>query len=466
MQFKELSANGLNRQYEVVVEAKVVAEQIDKKLADIAKTAKIPGFRQGKVPAQVLKKRYGDSATAETIEQLTQNSSRDLMKEKDIRPAMTPKVSEFKYNEGEDLKFTLTVDLFPEIPELDFAKIKIERPLSEVKDSDVEGAMERLRARFRDLKVVEKPRAAKKGDVLTINFVGKIDGKEFEGGAADGFKVEIGAGQMIPGFEDELIGLKPNDEKSFEVTFPDDYGVEHLEGKKATFDVKLIDISDVILPELNAEFAEKLRFESVEELRKSVKEQVENDYNEMSRAIVKRRLFDELEKTLEFEIPQSMLQLEFDSIWENLKKAQANGDPTLIGRSDDDLKEEYTKVALRRVRLGLFLSEVGRKNDIKVTNDELRDAIFNQAKRYPGQVQKIFEFYNQNPEYLEDIRAPLYEDKTVDFIREKISYDDKKVDSESLEDIYFEESSGRKDKKEKKEKSSSGKTAKSKKSEQ
>lgn len=447
MQVTELKNKGLEREYKVRVDAKTVNDSIDAQLTGLASRIKIPGFRPGHVPMNIMKQRYGQSVIGEVVEKQVNTSSQKVVKDKNLRPAIPAKIQITEYKEGGDLEFTMNVEVLPDVPEIAFDKITLEKWVADVAEKDIKEGIERLAARQKALEPKAKGEKAKSGDVVEIDFVGKIDGVAFEGGSAKGVKLELDSNQFIPGFEEQLIGAKAGDEVLVKVPFPKDYHNKDLAGKASTFEVKVHTVNATKAPEINDEFAKTVGFESLDKLKEAVKAQFESDYNQASRTRMKKDLFDHLEDKVRFEVPGGMLDMEFKSIWERLQEARKQGDSELEGKTDKELHEEYLRIAERRVRLGLILSDVSAKNKLTVTKEELSQALMQQARMFPGQEARIYEFYQKNPAQLEDLRGPILEEKAVDFVISKANVKDKKVSVAELMASDEEESSGDKKKK-------------------
>lgn len=426
---KETENKGLKRAYQVVVSAEEIEADVDAELQKVGRKVKIAGFRPGKVPANVLKQRYGKSVLGDVIDHLVQHAVHDVMEKNQVAPALKPNVEIKDFKEGGDLTIAMSFEIMPSAPEIDFSKISVEKPVYQIGDEEIEESLSRIAESNRDLK--DKKGAAKKSDVVKIDFKGYIDDVAFEGGEAQGFNLELGSGSFIEGFEDQLIGAKAGDEKDVNVTFPKTYHKEDLQGKKAKFEVKVHSIQEPELPELNDAFASKLGVESLEKLKELVKGQLDQEYSGMARSQVKKALFDALEKECTFEIPEGMFKLEYDSIWQQVQEAKKQGDPEL-DKPDAELKKEYEAVARRRVALGILLSQTAGKQKLEVTTEDLRNAILGQARHYPGQERKVIEFYNKNPDEVNQFRGPILEEKAVDFILEKVKYKEKKVSREEL----------------------------------
>ena len=327
----------------------------------------------------------------------------------------------------------MSFEVLPEIKLIDFSELRLERPVADVDDKAIEDAINQLVERSTTFEVAEG-RAAEDGDRVTIDFVGKIDGEPFEGGAGEGVNIVLGQGGFIPGFEDGLKGVKAGEERTISAKFPDDYPEKSLAGKDATFDVKVKEVAVPKRPEVNDEFAKTLGAENLEKLRELVVQQIKREYDQASRAKVKRALLDELEKRHDFELPPTLVEREFESIWRQVTQGLEQAGRTFEdeGKTEEQAKEEYRKIAERRVRLGLILGEVGEKAGIQITQDEMRRALVEQARRFPGQERYVYEFYEKNPGALAELRAPIFEEKVVDHILAQAKVEDKKVDREEL----------------------------------
>jgi len=420
MQVTETATEGLRREFKIVIPAKDFESEVQRRLAEIGRSARLPGFRPGKVPLPVLKQRYGKSIMGEILERKVSDSSTQVMSDRGIRPAGQPKIEIVAFDDGKDLEYTMAVEQIPEIKPMDFSRLDLERLKVEVPDSEVEETLERLAKRQRKTNVVEEPRGAAKGDVLVVDFVGRIDGTEFAGGTATGFHIELGADGLIPGFADQLVGAKTGEHRDVSVTFPEDYGGKEVAGKAAVFSVEVKELREPVPAAVDDELAKSVGLENLEALRKDVRRQIENDYAGVTRSRLKRQLLDKLSDAHDFTVPAGLLDAEFDGIWQQVEADKAKGqlDADDEGKSDDQLKAEYRAIAERRVKLGLLLSEVGRINNIQIASEEISRAVMNEARRYPGQERQVIELYQKNPQALAQLRAPIYEDKVVDFIVE------------------------------------------------
>lgn len=420
MQVTETTAEGLKHEFKIVVPAAQIETQVESRLKELSQQVRIPGFRPGKVPMSLMKQRYGSSVLGEVLEQSVQQASDAAMTERSLKPAMQPKIEVTSFDEGKDLEFTLAVEVLPEIDALDMKSIALNKPKVTVEDSEVDEALGRITESRKESKALDTKRKAKKGDILEIDFVGSIDGVEFPGGKGEGYDLELGSGSFIPGFEDQLIGAKPGEDVSVTVTFPEEYHSKDLAGKEAVFAVSVKAHKESVAPELDDEFAKSVGLEDLDALRKAVIGQIENEYAGAARNRMKRELLDILADKATFDVPPGMVELEFDAIWKQIEEAKTNDtlDEEDKGKSDDELKEEYKKLSERRVRLGLLLADIGQKNELQVNQEDLNRAIMQEAMRFPGQEQAVFQYFQNNQQALDSLRAPLYEDKVIDFIIE------------------------------------------------
>lgn len=432
MQVTEVEVDGLKRQFKVVLPAADIDAQVETRLKSLSSEVRLPGFRPGKVPLSLLRQRFGASVRVEILEKVVETSSNQAIADRGLRPAMQPKIEVTSF-EG-DLEYTMAVELMPEITPMDFSTLSLTRPKADVDDAEVEEAIERIAKQRRASTPVEEARPLAAGDLAVIDYLGRVDDVAFEGGAATDAEVEIGSNTFIPGFEEQLIGLSVGETREFEVTFPADYGVATLAGKLAKFEVTGKGIKSLAPVAIDDELGKGMGFDDLAEMRTFVRERIEREHAQASRAKVKRALLDKLAEAHPFAPPPSMVEAEFQSIWKQIQEARERGanDPDLDGKSDAEIETEYRAIADRRVRLGLLLAEVGRLNNIQVTEDQLKRAIIDEARRYPGQERQVIEFYSKQPEALAGIRAPLFEEKVVDFILEIAKVDDQMVTREAL----------------------------------
>lgn len=432
MQVTEINADGLKRDFKVVVPADQLETRMQAKLAEIAGTVAMPGFRPGKVPMAIVRKKYGPAIMGEILEAAVNDGAGKALTDGGLRPAMQPKVEITTYAEGKDLEFTVAVEILPEIKIMDFATIALERDKAAVPDAEVDETLGRIAERNESSEAVK--RASKDGDVVVIDFVGKKDGVAFPGGTGEGYSLKLGSNTFIPGFEAQLVGKKAGAEVVVEVTFPEGYGNEDLAGKPATFDVTVKEVRAPKAAEIDDELAKGVGLESLDALKTAIREEIARSLDGISRMRLKRALLDVLAANHDFPIPPSMLEQEFEHIWKQVEEDKAAGrlDATDAGKSEDELKAEYSALAERRVRLGLLLAEVGRVNNITVTQEDLNRGIMMEARNYPGQEHMVLQYYQKNQEALENLRAPLYEEKVVDFIVELAKITDKDISVEDL----------------------------------
>jgi len=437
MQVTETLSEGLKRAFTVVVPAADIETKRAARLANLAKTLTLPGFRPGKIPQTVVRQRYGTAVNAEVLEESVSEATRQVLTERGLRPALQPKIDVVSLDPSgvtsKDLEFKVELELLPEITLPEFGTLELTRMKAEVPSENVDRALADIAQRNRNLEAISAEeladRGVSNGEVLTVDFVGRIDGEEFPGGSAKGTPVEIGGGGFIPGFSEQMEGMKPGETRSVEVTFPADYGNQQVAGKAASFEVTAHTISRAILPAQDDELAKKLGFDELAALREALRNRFQAEYDQMARLRLKRQLLDALADKATFGAPEGMVEQEFSTIWQRLEADRQ------AGRLDDDdkekdeatLKAEYRAIADRRVRLGLLLGEVGRVNSITVGQDELTRAMRAEAMRYPGQEQQIFDFLRQNPQAVEALRGPLFEEKVVDFILELAKVEERQV---------------------------------------
>jgi len=437
MQVTETKAEGLIREYNVVVTADAIEEKVSARLAEISKTVRIPGFRPGKVPATMLRQKYGQSVMGEVLEGAVNETSQKVIGDKELRPVAQPKIEITKFEKDSDLEFSMSLEVFPEIEIMDFKTVSLERLKVAIKDEEVQETLDKIAESNKASEPAKsKAKKVQKGNIAVIDFVGSVDGVEFEGGKGENFKLEIGSGTFIPGFEDQLVGLKAGEEKDVEVKFPDEYGAENLAGKDAVFKCTVNEIHTTVPAEINDDLAKKLGMDTLEDLKTAISEERSREFDQMSRQHVKKHLLDALDENHSFDLPSSLVDSEVDAIWKQFEETRKNNpdqiDEEDKDKSDDELKEEYAKIAERRVRLGLLLADVGRINNVELAQDDLNKALVDEARRYPGQEQQVFEYFQKNPQAIEQFRAPLYEEKVVDFILELATVTEKEVDAEEL----------------------------------
>jgi trigger factor len=436
MQVTETNTEGLKRAYKVVIPAHDIEAQMTARLQEVGRSVNVPGFRPGKVPLGILRSRFGVAVKGEVVEHVVSDSSGQAIQDNKLRPAVQPRVEIIAFEEGGDLEYTLEVETLPEIELMDFSELKLERLEAGVDDAAVETELTALSERFKQLSDVDEGHAAGEGDVALVDFEGSIDGTPFPGGTAEGYHLAIGAGMFIPGFEDQLVGAKAGESRDVTVTFPEDYGNKELAGKEAVFAVQVKEVKGQVAAPIDDELAERLGEESLENLKAAVRQRLESEYKSISRSILKRKMFDILAEKHNFPLPESMVEQEFGQIWQRVEAAKGAGelDEGDAAKSEAELEADYRDIAERRVRVGLLLSDVGGRNNIAASPEEVNRAMMEEVRRYPGQEQKMLELYSNNPALADSLRAPIIEDKVVDFIIELADVASRPVSIEELLD--------------------------------
>ena len=439
MDVTQTNAEGLSRTFKVVVPAAELAEKLETRIEEIRPQMNLKGFRPGKVPAAHVKQMFGKSIMGELIEKLVGETNDKALADANVRAASQPDVQfdgdmEAVLAGDADLAYDINVDVMPEFEPADIKTLAIERPITPVADADVDDALAKLAAQNQQFEARDADAAAEDGDAVLIDFVGKIDGEAFEGGTAEEQAVVIGAGRFIPGFEEQLVGVKSGDEAELNVTFPEDYPAENLKGKDAVFEVKVREVRAPKEATIDEDFAKNFGLESLEQLREMMTSQIQGEHDKASRQKAKRALLDALDEQHSFDLPPKMVDQEFDQIWTQLEKEKEAGnlDEEDAGKSDEELKADYRKIAERRVRLGLVLAEIGRHANVQITEQEVQQAVVAEARRFPGQEREVVEFFQKNPGALAQIRAPIYEEKVVDHILEVAKVTDKEVSKDDL----------------------------------
>ena len=440
MQVTETSSTGLKREYRVVVPATDLEAKVNERLDDLKGRVQLRGFRPGKVPVAHLKRLYGKSAMAEVIEATVREANSKIVIDHGYRLAVEPKVvlpTEDGAVEGviegkTDLSYTVEMEIVPAITLTDFKSIKLTRLTAEVGEEEIEKALQTIADQNRPF--VAKTDGAANGDRVTINFEGSLEGTPFEGGTGEDVPLVMGAGQFIPGFEENLAGLKAGESKTFDVKFPDDYRATHLAGKNATFAVTVKAVEAPGQVTIDDEFAKTLGVESLAKLKDAVKDRIAREHSLASRQKLKRALLDQLDERHKFAPPPSLVEQEFANVWSQVENDLKQQNRTFEdeGTTEEKAREEYRGIAERRVRLGLVIAEIGEKNYIRVSDDQLRTAVMEQVRQFPGQERQIWEYYQKNPNALAALRAPLFEDKVVDFLVELAEVTDKPVSRDEL----------------------------------
>jgi len=440
MQVTETLNEGLKREIAVVVPAADMMAKRDEKLVDLKDRVKINGFRPGKVPMSHVAKLYGKSVMGELVNEMIDGETKKALADRKEKAAQQPKIS-MTEDEAEaeeildgkkDFEFKIQYEVIPPFDVADFKSLKIERPVVDVTEEEITEQVEKIAAN--NVSYEEKKGKAAKKDRVTMDYVGKIDGEPFEGGADENANLVLGSETFIPGFEDQLIGTKAGDELEVKVSFPDEYGAAHLAGKEAVFDVHVHEVSKPGKLEINDELAKNLGLDDLDKLKEVIKGQIESQYGSYTRQKVKRQLLDQLDEQHTFELPEGMVEQEFDNIWKQITGdlEQANKTFEDEDTTEEKAREDYMKLAKRRVRLGLVLAEIGEEAKIEVTESELQQALMQQVQQYPGQEKQIYEFFQQNPDAVGGLRAPIFEEKVVDHILEQAAVEDKAVTKEEL----------------------------------
>jgi len=431
MQVTETKNEGLSRAYTLVIAANDFEATITTRLEEISKTITMPGFRKGKVPVNLVRKKHGRDIMGESLDKAVNEAVTKVLSDNKLRPAMQPKIEIVKFEDGQDIECTMAVEVMPVIDLGDFSKIKVERLVAETDEAEVDKTLERMAEAYKTSEPVSKKRKAKSGDVVVIDFTGSVDGVEFPGGKGEDYSLELGSNSFIPGFEDQLIGVNVGDDLDVKVTFPAEYGAAELAGKDAMFACKIKDLRESKPSAIDDELAKKAGMDSLETLKVSIRDQHRQGFSEISRQKAKRALLDALNDAYTYELPTGLLEAEYDSIvksFEQAKEADEEGEDL----SDAEREADFRDIATRRVKLGLLFAEVGRNNEIKVEQDDLQKAILKEAQNYPGQEQMVFKYYQENPDAMQQLSGPVYEEKIVDFIMELVDVTDKTVSVEAL----------------------------------
>ena len=434
MQVTETLNEGLKRGYNIVVTADELAAKVDEKLVEARPEIEMKGFRKGKVPMALLKKQYGQRLMGEAMQESIDGAMSKHFEDSGDRPAMQPavKMTNDDWKEGDDIHVEMSYEALPTIPEVDLKKIKLEKMIAKADEASVDEALANLAETAQDFADRKKGTKSKDGDQVTIDFLGKVDGEAFEGGAAEDYPLVLGSNSFIPGFEAQLVGVKVGEEVEVNVTFPAEYGAENLAGKDAVFECKIKAVKAPKAAEINDELATKFGAEDLAALKGQISERLEAEYAGAARAVQKRHLLDALDKMVKFELPPSLVEAEAGQIAHQLWHDE---NPDVQGHDHPEIEptDEHNTLAERRVRLGLLLAELGQKAEIQVTDAEMTQAMMNQARQYPGQEREFFEFVQKNSQMQQQMRAPLFEDKVVDYVFELATVTDKEVSKDELQ---------------------------------
>ncbi len=440
MQVTETETDGLKRELKVVIEADDLNQRLSARLNDLKDRIRLKGFRPGKVPLAHLKKVYGRSLMVEVVEQAVAESSQKVITDREERPAYQPEIAMSedtveieKVIDGDaDLAYTMAFEILPDIEIADFTKFSLEKPVAEIADADIDEAVAKLVEA--NVSYTAKDGSSAEGDKLKVDFVGDIAGEPFEGGTADDVEIVLGRGRFIPGFEEALKGAEAGETRTFETTFPDDYPVETLAGKTANFNVDVKEVAGPVQPEVGDDFAKTLGLDSLDALREVIAKQLGEECEAAARSKVKRVLLDTLNDAHTFDLPVQLVDKEFDAIWEQMTDRLTKAGKTFEDEdtTEDEARKEYRDIAERRVRLGLVLAQIGDEQEMSVSEEEVKAALMERIQQFPGQERQVFEFYQNNPAMVAELRAPIFEDKVVNYVLELASVTEKKVSREEL----------------------------------
>jgi trigger factor len=440
MQVTETLSQGLKREFKVVLPATELEERLNSELSTLKDRVRINGFRPGKVPVGHLRKVYGRSVMADVLQNAVNEANRKIVEDNNLKLAHEPQV-QFPESQEEvekameakgDLAFTVALEVLPVFELADLSDVTVKKPVADVTDAEITESLERMAKQNRSFE--PKEGAAVDGDRVVVDFVGRIDGTEFEGGKGEDIRVELGSNTFIPGFEDQLLGLKAGDTKLVKVTFPVNYMAAHLAGKDAEFDVTVKEIEAPGELKIDDEMAKGFGMDSLDKLKDAIRDAIKRDFDAQSRRKVKKDLLDSLDAKYSFELPPTLVEQEFAAVWSQVVGDMKSNNRTFEDESttEDEAKAEYRKIAERRVRLGLVLAQIGEKTDIKISDDEVTQALIERVRQYPGQERQVWEFYQKNPQALAEIRAPLFEEKVVDQILSQVKVDEETVSKDAL----------------------------------
>ena len=421
--------------YDITISANDVSEKVQTSLTDTAQKADIPGFRKGKVPLAIVEQRFGEKVYQDVVNTAIQDALEKIVKDDDLKLATQPKVDIKKATQKEDLEFSIECVLLPNIDLMDFSQLKIEEKKVSVSTEEVAEYIEQLAKEQRETVEVEKESAT--GSVVVLDFLGKVDGVAFEGGAGSDYNLELGSNSFIPGFEEQLVGLKAGDKKDVNVTFPEEYQAKELAGKDAVFECEIKAVKEYQTVEINDEFATKMGMDSLEQLQSRVEENLQNRFSGSLRPTVKKELMDQLVDGHTFEVADEMINAEFDAIWEQVLKSKENGtlEAEDAEKSEEVLKEEYQAIAERRVKLGVLLMDIAKEFAVEVKQEDVQNAVMAEARKYPGQEMQVFEYYQKNPKVLEQLHAPILEEKVIDTLLSKAETTITEVSKDEMEEF-------------------------------
>ena len=434
MKITETLNDGLKREYSIVITAKELDKKVDEKLNEAQPNVEMKGFRKGKVPMAMLKKQFGPKVLGEAMQETVDGAMNEHFQKSGDRPAMQPdvKMTNEDWKAGDDVSVSLYYEALPEIPDLEFSKLKLKKMIVKASEKEVEEALGNLASTAKDYKPKRKGSKSKDGDQIVIDFKGMVDSQEFDGGSSEDYPLVLGSNSFIPGFEEQLVGLKVGDTPEVRVTFPEEYNAEHLSGKDAVFSCNIKEVKEAVDAEINDELAKKFGSDDLKGLKSQIEERLEAEYAGASKTVMKRELLDKLDKMVSFDLPPSLVNAEAGQIAHQLWHDE---NPDVEGHDHEKIEptDEHNKLAERRVRLGLLLAELGQKAEVEVTEADMTQAIMEQARQYPGQERQFFEFIKKNEQMQQQIRAPLFEDKVVDYVFENASVTEKEVTKSALQ---------------------------------
>lgn len=442
MNVTETLSQGLKREFQVVLNATDLKTRLDDGLAGLQGKARINGFRPGKVPVGHLRRLYGRSVMADVVQNAVNEANQKIVADNGLKLAFEPQIK-FPEDKDEieaameakgDLAFTVALEVLPKIEVVDVSDVSLEKPVAEIPEADVDAALERMASQNRSFESKKDGAKAAKGDRLLISFVGTLEGKPFDGGTGSEIPLELGAGQFIPGFEEQLEGVKKGEQRTVSVTFPENYTATHLAGKPAEFAVTVDDVQAPGELKIDDELAKGFGMESLDALKTAIREQIGREFGEQSRRKVKKALLDALDGKYSFELPPTLVEQEFAAVWSQVEADMKNAGKTFADEdtTEDEARAEYRKIAERRVRLGLVLAEIGEQAKVQISDDEVTQALIARARQFPGQEKEVWEFYRKNPQALAEIRAPIFEEKVVDHLLGQVKVSDKSVSREAL----------------------------------
>ena len=440
MKIKKKSSIGLKTEFTITFSPEDIELRVNSKLSEIASSARIPGFRPGKIPVSVLKNRVGKEVTGEVIQIAIDEASKKAIADEKLRPVMKPSIKIDKYEDGSSLSANLSVETMPDIKPIDLSLLKLKKLVVDVTEKEINESLDRISKQNQQTKKISKDRKCKLGDTVVIDFEGKMNNVPFDGGAGKSHHLLLGSQSFIPGFEEDLIGMKTGDEKKLNLSFPKDYGMEKLAGKKVTFDVKINEIRESIKVKYDDEFAKKLGLKNMQDLKKAISDQISQQHSEASKGKIKLSLLNLLDEKHDFELPEGMIKEEYKSVCSSLNKENNNKDnlDQINEGNEPDIKmtkEQKTdakNISERRVKLGLLMGEIGRTNNLDVSEEEINQAILKESQKYPGQEKQVLDYFNKNKDAAQQLGAPIFEEKVVDFILEIADVKEQKVTLESL----------------------------------